>query len=62
MKFVHMYLSIQGLYPENHGVLANRLYDSKLGQLCYGYELFHYNESTVPIWVSLVSIFDMSLS
>ncbi|XP_055308280.1 ectonucleotide pyrophosphatase/phosphodiesterase family member 5-like [Sitodiplosis mosellana] len=40
----------QGLYPGNHGVLANSVYDSTRGLLNYGFDLFHYNESTLPIW------------
>lgn len=46
---------VQGLYPGNHGVLANDLYDSKFGQLKYSYELFHYNDSTIPIWASTIT-------
>lgn len=42
----------QGFYPKSHGILANSLYDSKLGELGYSYDLFHYNESIWPIWVS----------
>lgn len=42
-----------GVYPEFHGVLGNSLYDSyykkKLG---YSYELWHYSNDTLPIWVS----------
>lgn len=42
-----------GMYPEEHGVLGNSLYDAKLKkELKYGYELFHYNERIIPIWVS----------
>ena len=42
-----------GLYPETHGVLGNSLYDPKYNKVIkYGYELWHYNEEIVPIWVS----------
>ncbi|XP_055326227.1 bis(5'-adenosyl)-triphosphatase enpp4-like [Sitodiplosis mosellana] len=42
-----------GLYPENHSVLGKANYDSKLHrQLKYSYELFHYDESIVPIWTA----------
>lgn len=42
----------QGFYPETHGVTGNTLYDSKLGPLGYGYDLFHYNKTIKPIWVA----------
>lgn len=42
----------QGFYPKTHGITGNTLYDTKLGDLGYGYELYHYNESIWPIWVS----------
>lgn len=42
----------QGLYPGKHGVLANDVYDMEQGSLKYSYELFHYSNETVPIWVS----------
>lgn len=42
----------QGLYPDAHGVLGNELYDKDIGRIEYGYDLYHYNESIVPIWVS----------
>lgn len=45
------FLILQGLYPGNHGVLSNKLYDQTFGRLGYSYELFHYNQNTVPIWV-----------
>ncbi|KAK6624257.1 hypothetical protein RUM44_011116 [Polyplax serrata] len=42
-----------GVYPEFHGVLGNSLYDSyykkKLG---YSYELWHYSNDTLPIWIA----------
>lgn len=42
-----------GMFPEQHGVLGNTLYDNQLKQeLKYGYELFHYKENVMPIWVS----------
>lgn len=54
--FIHIIFNIlnglQGLYAETHGVMANEVYDSKLGKLEYSYELFHYNENIVPIWVN----------
>lgn len=43
---------VTGLYAENHGVMANSFFDSKLGYLGYGYDLYHYNEKILPIWVS----------
>ncbi|XP_037044924.1 ectonucleotide pyrophosphatase/phosphodiesterase family member 5-like isoform X2 [Bradysia coprophila] len=40
-----------GMFPEEHGVLGNTLYDAKLKkELKYGYELFHYKEDIMPIW------------
>lgn len=44
------YIRNQGLYPDAHGVLANEGYDSEIGRVV-DYDLFHYNESIVPIWV-----------
>lgn len=42
-----------GLYPGEHGVVAHYLYDRKLNRsLTYSYELFHYDETIEPIWVS----------
>lgn len=42
-----------GLYPDEHGVVAHVVYDRKLNRtLSYSYELFHYDESIEPIWVS----------
>lgn len=51
-RFKNSILRFQGFYPKSHGILANSLYDSKLGELGYSYDLFHYNESIWPIWVS----------
>ncbi|KAL0279525.1 UNVERIFIED_CONTAM: hypothetical protein PYX00_001062 [Menopon gallinae] len=42
-----------GLYPEVHGVLGNSVYDPKYGKsFSYSYELFHYTEDILPIWVA----------
>ena len=41
-----------GVYPEFHGVLGNNLYDSlHKKELTYGYELWHYSNDILPIWV-----------
>lgn len=37
--------------------MANDFYDSKQGYLQYSYEMFHFSNKTVPIWVSLYSFF-----
>lgn len=42
-----------GVYPNQHGVMANEFYDHSRGRLNYSYEMFHFNEEIVPIWVSL---------
>lgn len=47
-----IFIYYQGLYPETHGVLANEIYDTDFGKLGYSYELFHYDENILPIWVS----------
>lgn len=39
-----------GVFPNQHGVMANGLYDHGRGKLNYSYELFHFNEQLVPIW------------
>lgn len=45
-----------GLYPESHGVIGNSYYDPVKKQMIkFGYEMFHYDESIVPIWVCIVS-------
>lgn len=42
----------QGLYSEHHGVMANDLYDMNLNEyIKYGYNLFHFRNDTIPIWV-----------
>lgn len=43
-------LFFTGLYPQNHGVTGNELYDRNKGFFKYSYELFHYNQSVLPIW------------
>ncbi|XP_031625464.1 ectonucleotide pyrophosphatase/phosphodiesterase family member 5-like isoform X2 [Contarinia nasturtii] len=50
--FVNHFSIATGLYPGNHGVLANAVYDTEMGLLKYSYDLFHYNESTIPIWTA----------
>lgn len=50
--FVNHFSIATGLFPGKHGVLANSLYDAEYGKLRYGYELFHYDNNTIPIWVS----------
>uniref|UniRef100_A0A224XZF4 Putative ectonucleotide pyrophosphatase/phosphodiesterase 5 n=1 Tax=Panstrongylus lignarius TaxID=156445 RepID=A0A224XZF4_9HEMI len=40
-----------GLYSEHHGVLASEIYlPEKNLELKYGYDLWHYNDSVMPIW------------
>lgn len=39
-----------GVYPVQHGVMANEFYDHNRGKLNYSYEMFHYNDEIVPIW------------
>lgn len=42
-----------GVYVDVHGVLDNKVYDVNTRKvLNYSYELFHYNNDIVPIWVS----------
>ncbi|XP_063239262.1 ectonucleotide pyrophosphatase/phosphodiesterase family member 5-like [Bacillus rossius redtenbacheri] len=41
-----------GVYPEVHGVLAPQVYDPKYKTILkYSYELWHYNEDILPIWI-----------
>lgn len=45
-----------GVYPEVHGVLDSTVYTSKDGCsnrtiIGYSFELFHYNNDILPIWV-----------
>lgn len=51
--FVNHHSIATGVYSEVHGVTANSIFDSKLGPLGYSYDLFHYDESIVPIWVRI---------
>ncbi|XP_031620783.1 ectonucleotide pyrophosphatase/phosphodiesterase family member 5-like isoform X2 [Contarinia nasturtii] len=49
--FVNHFSIATGLYPQNHGVTGNEVYDLEKNQFYkYSYELFHYNESVIPIW------------
>ena len=41
-----------GVFPEEHGVMANILYDFELAEkLTYSFELFHYKSEILPIWI-----------
>lgn len=41
-----------GVFPEEHGVMANALYDFELGEkLDYSFKLFHYKNEIKPIWI-----------
>lgn len=51
--FVNHHSMATGFYAFQHGVTANAIFDSKLGPLGYSYDLFHYDESIVPIWVRI---------
>jgi ectonucleotide pyrophosphatase/phosphodiesterase family protein 5 len=43
-----------GVYPEVHGILGNEVYDPQYNKtLNYSYELWHFNDAAVPIWVSI---------
>lgn len=43
-----------GVYPETHGVVGNNFYDPKLKRLVeMSYEMYHYTDEIVPIWVRL---------
>lgn len=40
-----------GVYPEEHGVMANSLYDFDLGKILgYSFELYHFKSEIKPIW------------
>lgn len=51
--FVNHFTMATGLHPETHGVLDNYMFDNNGTTMHYTYELFHYDESVVPIWVSI---------
>lgn len=41
-----------GVFPEEHGVMANALYDFDLErELKYSFELFHFRSEIKPIWI-----------
>lgn len=43
-----------GLYAETHGVVDNEFYDTSTGNVSkYSYNLFHYDNSILPIWVCI---------
>jgi len=43
-----------GLYAETHGVVDNEFYDPATGNVTkYSYQLYHYDNSILPIWVCL---------
>lgn len=44
-----------GLYPDKHGVTNNVVYDKKLGELKYGHDYYHFDDTVTPIWVSWLS-------
>lgn len=52
--FVNHFTMATGLYPETHGVLDNYMFDRDNKTMHYTYEMFHYNELVMPIWVRLV--------
>lgn len=39
-----------GVYPNQHGVIANEIYDHVRGKLEYSYDMYHFNDDIVPIW------------
>lgn len=42
-----------GLYAEVHGVVGNSYFDQKKHiKQKMGFDMFHYNEDIIPIWVS----------
>lgn len=50
--FVNHFSLATGMYSETHGVLDNYMFDGRNETMHYTYELFHYDESIQPIWVS----------
>jgi len=41
-----------GFYAETHGVVDNEFFDPSKNNLTkYSYELYHYNNNILPIWV-----------
>lgn len=44
-----------GMYPETHGVIGNQIFVKDLNCVSYGYEMFHYNEDIIPLWVNKIS-------
>lgn len=56
--FVNHFSIATGLYSGAHGVVGNEFYDQKLKRnLKYSYDLFHYNEAVLPIWVRKTLLF-----
>lgn len=41
-----------GFYAETHGVIDNEFFDPRKDNITkYSYELYHYNNNILPIWV-----------
>lgn len=52
--FPNHYSIATGLYPEVHGVIGNTYFNSTTRKfVTIGYEMFHYNDDIVPLWVSI---------
>lgn len=46
-----------GLYAETHGVVDNEFYDPVSGNTTkYSYNLYHYNNKVLPIWVCKANV------
>lgn len=54
VTYVNFHSISTGMYPETHGVLGNEAFTEDFRCITYGYELLHYNEDIVPIWVRTV--------
>lgn len=55
---VNHYSLVTGLYPENHGVVSNSMYDPELEKIINSkdpYNMYRYNTDIVPLWVSKIS-------
>ncbi|KAF5297357.1 hypothetical protein FQR65_LT01287 [Abscondita terminalis] len=49
--FTNHHTIATGLYAENHGVVGNQYYDKDKKEIFkVSYELFHYDETIIPIW------------
>lgn len=59
VTYTNFFSIATGMYPETHGVIGNAVFNENFECLYGGtrktaYELFHYNDDIIPIWVGKI--------